>query len=415
MSSSTIHPASKAVGFYLPAPEGKAGQVHKSNEGKVPALFKPITIKNLTFSNRLGVSPMCQYSADDNFAATPYHLVHYGLFASRGVGSIIVEATSVSPEGPLSPHDLGIFTDAQAQALKPIVEYAHGFESTIGIQIGHGGRKANGQPLWVHLEQTVDKKAGGWPDEIVAPSAVEFRPNGNYPVPKELSTAEIKKIVQDFGSAAKRAVDAGFDFVEIHGAHGYLIHEFYSAISNKRTDEYGGLFENRIRFALEVTDAVKQAVGDDIPIFFRLSASDNDSTSKDAWVIDDTLKLVKELVAHGVDVIDTSSGGNSHNQDRRGNKQFVHLHLAKAIKQEFGDKVVVANVGGIRDPHLASQYIEEGLFDIALVGLPFLKNPGLAWEWADQLGVRINVANEYGWAFKPNIGQIIELIERSKI
>lgn len=413
MSSSDVTPAYKDVPYYLPEQPEVIGEAIKDQE--IPGLFKPVTVKGVTFPNRIGVSPMCQYSADDEMRATPYHLVHYGGFASRGPGLTIYEAAAVSKEGALSPHDLGLFNDDQALKLKEVVDYAHSYKSVVGIQIAHGGRKASGQPLFIHLEQTVDKEIGGFSDEIVAPSAIQFRPHGNYPVPNELSNEDVKSLVKRFGDAASRAVKiSGFDFVEIHAAHGYLIHEFYSSISNKRTDEYGGSFENRIRFLLEIIDSVKANVGDNVPILLRISATDNDSTNPDAWLIDDSIKLAHIVAEKGVDIIDISNGGNSHNQERRGMKSFTQFEFAKAIKDSVGDKLLVACVGAIDNAKKANEYIEEGSFDFALIGKGFLKNPGLAWTWADELGVTVKDSLQYGWGFHPNIPQIIELIERSK-
>lgn len=424
--SSTYETPNAQVPYYLPLqPEvlGKAIEPQPDNK-PIPKLFQPLSIKNVTFPNRIGVSPMCQYLAgsiskdgkpENTFLATPYHFAHYGGFTTRGAGLTIVEAAAVSAEGALSQKDLGIFNDEQAEKLKEIVDYAHGNQAKIGIQIGHGGRKANGQPIFIHLEQTIDKSIGGWGDKIVAPSAIEFRPKGNYPVPNELSREEIKRIIKDFGLAAKRAIEiSGFDFIEIHGAHGYLITEFYSAISNKRKDEYGGSFENRIRFLIEIIKEVKFQIGDKIPIFLRISAVDNDDTTNDAWTIDDSIKLAHIVAQEGVDLLDISSGGNSHNQARRGTKSFVHHEYAKAIKKSVGDKLIVACVGAINDANKANQAIEDGDFDLALVGKGFLQNPGLAWTWADQLGVRVHQSLQYDWGFHPKISQIVELIERSK-
>lgn len=415
MSSFDQTPTYKGTEYHL-WQQPHVGQAVGTTDGSpIPKLFRPLTIKGLTLPNRVGVSPMCQYSADSQLRATPYHLVHYGAWASRGAGVIFIEATAVSHEGALSPNDLGIYTDEQAEKLKDVVDYAHSYNSPIGVQLSHGGRKASGQPLFIHLEQTVDKSIGGFAEDIVAPSSVVFRPNGNYPVPNELSKAQIKQIVQKFADAAKRSVEiSGFDFVEIHAAHGYLIHEFYSAISNKRTDEYGGSFENRIRFLLEIIDAVNEAVGDKVPIFLRISADDNDSTSPDGWSIDDSVKLSKYVIERGISLIDVSSGGNSHKQNRRGNKSFVHLEFARALKKAVGPDFPIACVGGVDDAKTANEYVENGDFDLALIGKAFLKNPGLAWDWAIELGVKTTQSLQYNWPYNVNISQILELIERSK-
>ncbi|EGW35294.1 NADH-dependent flavin oxidoreductase [Spathaspora passalidarum NRRL Y-27907] len=414
---------SDVVPYYTPKQPVPAGTIYQEDDkAEVPKLFQPIQVGNLRLHNRIGVSPMCMYSADDKLEATPFHLIHYGSIVSRGPGITIVESAAVSHDGGLSPHDLGIWTDAQAEKLKPIVDFAHSQSQLIAIQINHGGRKASGQPLFVHLEQIADKSVGGWPDDVVAPSSIAFRPHGNYKVPHELTKKDIDRIVNDFGDAAKRAVEiSGFDAIEIHGAHGYLINEFYSPISNKRTDEYGGSFENRTRFLVEVIDNIKSKIPSTVPVFLRISAVEN-SPDPEAWTIEDSKKLADLVITKGISLLDISSGGNDYRQPPRsglskstdGPKEPIHVPLARAIKQHVGDKVVVATVGGLHeDPALINKYIEKGDFDLALVGRGFLRNPGLVWEFADKLGVRSHQSLQYGWGWWPNRQQVIDLIERT--
>ncbi|KAK6457104.1 NADH:flavin oxidoreductase/12-oxophytodienoate reductase [Scheffersomyces xylosifermentans] len=371
-------PSAKNVRYYAISQDTPAGTFYKMKaDDKPPKIFEQLQIKGLTLPNRIGVSPMCMYSADEKYQATPYHL-----------------ATAVSPDGPLSPHDLGIWNEAQARKLK---------EQLIGIQIAHGGRKASGQPPFVHLEEIADESVGGFPTKVVTPSPLEFRSSGNYRKPNELDVNGIKRIINDFGDAAKRAVEvSGFDFVEIHGAHGYLIHEFYSSVSNKRLDDYGGSLENRIRFLLEVIDN---------------NASDN-ITDEDGWSIEDSIKLANIVVGRGVDVIDVSSGGNSYKQRSRSmlydrGKPF-HEPFAKAIKKSIGNKGLVACVANLeRDAKETSQLIEEGSFDITLMGKGFLKNPGLVWRFADDLNIRTHQAGQYDWVYHPKKEGIYELIKRT--
>ncbi|RLV94022.1 NADPH dehydrogenase afvA [Spathaspora sp. JA1] len=412
---------STAVPYYTPRQPVPAGTfLPQSANDYIPKIFQPLTIGNIKIQNRIGVSPMCTYSADDDFQATPFHLIHYGAIVSRGPGITIVESTAVSPEGALSPHDLGIWSEKQAEKLKPIVEYAHSQDQKIAIQLNHGGRKASGQPLFLHLEQIADESVGGWPSEVVAPSAVDYRPHGNYLTPRELTKTEIKTIVEDFGDAAKRAVEiSGFDAVEIHGAHGYLVNQFYSSVSNKRTDEYGGSFENRIRFLLEVIDNIKSKVPESTPIFLRISAVEN-SPNPEAWTIEQSQQLAEIVIEKGISMIDISSGGNDSQQAPRSSlnskddKLPVHVPLARAIKQHVGDKVVVAAVGGLHeDPVLVKSLIDQGVFDLALIGRGFLRNPGLVWEFADKLGVRTHQARQFEWGFYPMKEQIVELIARA--
>ncbi|KAG7661597.1 uncharacterized protein J8A68_004865 [[Candida] subhashii] len=412
--------ASDAVPYYTPEQPVPAGTFYRENPDQIiPKIFQPLKIGNLTLQNRIGVSPMCQYSADSKFEATPFHFMHYSSIISRGPGITIVESAGVSPEAGLSPHDLGIWTDSQAEKLKQIVDFAHSQKQLVAIQINHGGRKASGQPLFVHLEQVADESVGGWPDKVLAPSAIPFRPHGNYYVPNELTKEDIKRIVNDFGDAAKRAVEiSGFDAIEIHGAHGYLVNEFYSPISNQRTDEYGGSFENRARFLMEVIDNIKSKIPE-TPIFLRISAVEN-SPRPEAWTIEESKQLADLVIEKGISLIDISSGGNDYKQPPRATVakktkgEPIHVPLARAIKEHVGDKVVVACVGGLHeDPQLVNQYLEDGVFDVALIGRGFLKNPGLVWEFADKLGVRLHQALQYGWGFWPERQQIIDLIERT--
>lgn len=386
-------------------------------EGKeLPKLFQPLKIRGMTIPNRIGVSPMCMYSAGKNFEATPFHLVHHGAFAMRGAGLIVLEATSVSEFGGLSPYDLAIYNDAQAKSLKPVTDFVHTQNGLIGVQIAHGGRKASGVPPFVHLEKVAEKSSGGWPDDVVAPSAIAYRPGGSYHTPKELTNAQVKQIVKDFGSAAKRAVQiSGFDFVEIHAAHGYLLNSFMSAFSNKRTDEYGGSFENRIRIVREVIDSVRENVPKDFPVFMRISGSENTPDDAELWTIEDSVKLCKLLADEGkIDVIDVSSGGNNYKQNARGPRLAVHAPLAKQIKEAVGDKLLVACPGKIRSAELAEELLENKSIDIAMVGTGFLKNPGLALQWADDLGVKVHAARQYGWAFAPDRQQMVEAIAEAE-
>ncbi|CAK7901894.1 hypothetical protein CAAN1_06S06392 [[Candida] anglica] len=265
------------------------------------------------------------------------------VFLLRGPGITIVEATTVSPEGALTVNDLGLFNDEQALKLKEVVDLARTQNQYIVIQLGHGGRKSNVVPPWVHLENASTKEEGGWPDKVFAPSPIQYRDGGSLVVPKELSVAEIERIIADIGSAAKRAVEiSGFDAIEIHAAHGYLINQFLSEISNKRTDKYGESFENRIRFLLEVIDSIKANVPADFPVFLRISASENTPDDPLAWTIEDSIKLVDVVVEKGIDLIDVSSGGNNYNQSARGFKEALHANLARAIKNSVGVRALVA-------------------------------------------------------------------------
>lgn len=325
-------------------------------------LFKPITIKSISFKNRVVMSPMCQYSATDGFA-NDWHLVHYGSRAIGDAGLIIVEATGVSPEGRISPGDLGIWKDEQIEPLKRIVDFIHSNGSIAGIQLAHAGRKASHQAPWLGSDQ-ITLENGGW--QTVAPSSIPYSIVEEPPV--ELDEAGIKKIIQDFRSAAQRTLDAGFKVLEIHAAHGYLMHEFLSPISNHRTDQYGGSFENRIRLLLEVTNAVKSVWPDNLPLFVRLSATD---WVDDGWNVKETVKLATILKNLGVDLIDCSSGGNAIDQK---------IILGPGYQVAFSDAIrktgiLTGTVGMITSAEQAEEILNEGKADMVLFGRELLRNP----------------------------------------
>ncbi len=341
-------------------------------------LFSPLTLRGVTFANRVWVSPMCQYSAV-NGVATNWHDVHIGAFASGGTGMIMMEATGVSPEGRISTQCLGLWNDEQAERLKPIVTFAHQMDTKIGIQLAHAGRKGSCLPPWSdHPMASLDE--GGW--ECVAPSAISF--GGKYPTPRSLSEIEIAELVAAFGSAAKRAVSAGFDLVEIHAAHGYLIHQFLSPLSNTREDEYGGSFENRIRFLLEIIDAVRSAIPDSMPLFLRISASD---WLDGGWTIDDSVALAKIAKVRGVDLIDVSSGGTSSG---------APVPVGPGYQVPFADQIrnqadiPTAAVGLITEPEQAEEIVSSGKADAVMMAREFLRNPRWPLFAAQKLGSEVN-------------------------
>lgn len=341
-------------------------------------LFSPLTLRGITFANRVWVSPMCQYSAVDG-VATNWHDVHIGAFASGGTGLIMMEATGVSPEGRISTQCLGLWNDKQAERLKPIVEFAHQMDTKIGIQLAHAGRKGSCLPPWSdHPMARVDE--GGW--ECVAPSAISF--GGKYPTPRALTENEISELVKAFGAAAKRAVITGFDLVEIHAAHGYLIHQFLSPLSNTREDEYGGSFENRIRFLLEIIDEVRSAIPDSMPLFLRISASD---WLEGGWTIDDSVALAKIVKIRGVDLIDVSSGGTSSG---------APVPVGPGYQVPFADQIrnqadiPTAAVGLITEPEQAEEIVSSGKADAVMMAREFLRNPRWPLFAAQKLGCEIN-------------------------
>ncbi|KIY64664.1 FMN-linked oxidoreductase [Cylindrobasidium torrendii FP15055 ss-10] len=395
-SSSTPAPN---VSFFTPLQDPPAGTatVPQPDNKPIPTLFTPLTIRGTTFQNRIFLSPLCQYSAENGFI-TPWHFGHLGGIFTRGPGLTIIEATAVTPEGRITPEDVGIWDDEHAEKLKAITEYAHSQNQKIGIQIAHAGRKASAIAPWLPGKNLATVEQGGWPDKVVAPSAIPFA--DDYTVPRELTKDEIKELVQQFADAAVRSVKAGFDVVEIHSAHGYLLSEFLSPSNNQRTDDYGGSFENRIRFPLEVVDAVRAAIPN-TPLFYRISGSENLETSlpdTPSWRAEDTARFAPILKAHGVDFLDVSSGG-THPAQKAVIGPAYQAPLAEAAKKAAPDLIVGA-VGMITDGHIAQNVLDKGQADVVLVGRPFQKNPGLVWSFADDLGVDITVAHQIRWGIK---------------
>jgi len=341
-------------------------------------LFDSLKIRGVDFSNRVWVSPMCQYSATNGVAST-WHDVHIGAFATGGAGLIMMEATGVTPEGRISTTCLGLWNDAQRDRLKPIVEFAHSQGSRIGIQLAHAGRKGSCLAPW-RDHPMASLSEGGW--ECVAPSAIAF--GGKYPTPRALTREEVAELVAAFAAAAQRAVLAGFDLVEIHAAHGYLIHQFLSPISNNRQDEYGGSFENRTRFLREITKAVRSAIPDSMPLFLRISASD---WLEGGWSIDESVVLAKELQVMGVDLIDVSSGGTSSGAPVPVGPGY-QVPFADRIRNEA--QIPTAAVGLITDPHQAEEVIASGKADAVMMAREFLRNPRWPLYAAGVLGVEVD-------------------------
>ncbi len=346
------------------------------------SLFDPMTIRGVTFTNRIWVSPMCQYSAIDGVATT-WHDVHIGSFATGGTGLIMMEASGVVPEGRISTACLGLWNETQRDRLKPIVDFAHSMGTKIGIQLAHAGRKASCLPPWSD-HPMASKEEGGW--DCVAPSAISF--GGKYPIPKALNIDEIKNLVESFAAAAKRAVTAGFDLVEIHAAHGYLIHQFLSPISNTRTDEYGGTFENRIRFFIEITKAVRRAIPEQMPLFARISASD---WLADGWTIDESVELCKLLKSEGVDLIDVSSGGTSSGAPVPVGPGY-QVPFATRIREE--SNILACAVGLITEAHQANEIVQSGRADAVMMAREFLRNPRWPLDAAKELNAEVTWPNQ---------------------
>lgn len=346
-------------------------------------LFSPLTIKSISLKNRLVVSPMCQYSAEDGFA-NDWHLVHLGSRAVGGAALVIQEATAVSPEGRISYGDLGIWKDEHIEKLKQITAFIHQNGSVAGIQLAHAGRKASHEIPWKGGAQIMEGLQS-WP--TVSASAVVF--TDGETVPHELSKEEIKGVVSDFKSAALRALKAGYKVVEIHAAHGYLVHQFLSPFSNQRTDEYGGSFENRIRFLTEILDGVKEVWPQDLPLFVRISATD---WKEGGWNIEESVKLAAHLRENGVDLIDTSTGGNITGVKIPLTPGY-QVPFAARIKQEAG--IMTGAVGLINTAQQAEDILSNGEADLILMARQMLRDPYFPMHAASELGEDIQWPSQY--------------------
>ena len=330
----------------------------------MPGLFDPLTIREVTFTNRVFVSPMCQYSSDDGYA-DDWHLVHLGSRAVGGAGLVMTEATAVLPEGRISPQDLGIWEDGHIDMLSRIVRFVHEQGSIAGMQLAHAGRKASTRRPW-EPSGTVPETEGGW-TKVVAPSALAFA--DSYPMPEALTIDGIQQVIASFAAAARRACQAGFRVVEIHAAHGYLIHEFLSPLSNRREDKYGGSFENRTRLCREVVAAVRSAWPKELPLFLRISATD---WVEGGWDIEQSVKLVGELKPMGIDLIDCSSGGNVPHAKIPVGAGYQTV-FAERIGRETG--VMTGAVGMITSPVQAEHIIRTGQADAVIMAREFLRDP----------------------------------------
>jgi 2,4-dienoyl-CoA reductase-like NADH-dependent reductase (Old Yellow Enzyme family) len=346
-------------------------------ENKNVPLFSPLTLRGVTFANRLWVSPMCQYSAPLDGIAREWHRVHIGSFATGGAGLIMMEATGVLPEGRISINCLGLWNDEQRDAYKPIVEFAHAMGTKIGIQLAHAGRKGSTMPP--SSDHPIASIAeGGW--SAPAPSEIAY---GKLSVPHAMSSDEVKKTVVAFGAAAERAVDAGFDLVEIHAAHGYLIHQFLSPLSNARSDEYGGSFENRTRFLVQIVGAIRAAIPESMPLFVRISATD---WVEGGWDLPQSIELARVLKNIGVDLIDVSSGALSDKQQIPIGPGY-QVPFAEAIKKEA--EIPTNAVGMIDEAEFANELVASGKVDAVMAARAFLRNPRWALDVAHELGADI--------------------------
>jgi 2,4-dienoyl-CoA reductase-like NADH-dependent reductase (Old Yellow Enzyme family) len=350
-------------------------------------LFEPLSLRAVTLRNRIAVSPMCQYSAVDGFA-NDWHLVHLGSRAVGGAGLVVMEATAVEPRGCITPFDTGIWKDDHVDFLSHIAHVLHANGAVAGIQLAHAGRKASTARPWEGGKLLAESE-GGW--QPVAPSAVPFL-DGD-PAPHELSVAEIQGIVEAFAAAARRALAAGFQLVEVHAAHGYLAHEFLSPLSNRRQDQYGGSLENRMRFALEVVEAVRAVWPGHLPLFVRISSTD---WMPGGWDIADSVELARRLKPLGVDLVDCSSGGSSPAQQIQLGPGY-QVPFAQRIRREAG--IPTGAVGLITTAQQAEQILRDEKADLILLAREFLRDPYFPLHAARELGAKLPAPVQYFRAF----------------
>lgn len=346
-------------------------------------LFQPIELRSVRMRNRVFVSPMCQYSSDDGLP-TDWHLVHLGSRAVGGAGMVMVEATAVSPKGRISPQDSGIWSDEHAKAFARITRFIRQHGAVPGIQLAHAGRKASTEVPW-RGDAAVPPERGGW--QPMAPSVIPFSPT--YPVPRGMRKQDIENLIEQFAAATQRARDAGFELVEIHAAHGYLLHEFLSPLSNHRVDEYGGSLENRMRLLLQVTKTVRAGWPSPLPLLVRISATD---WVEGGWDLPQSIQLAMRLKELGVDLIDCSSGGLVP-----GAKIVVRpgyqVPFSEAIRREA--KIATGAVGMITDPEHAEEIIAKGQADVVLMARELLRDPYWPLHAAEKLGVKVEWPEQY--------------------
>jgi 2,4-dienoyl-CoA reductase-like NADH-dependent reductase (Old Yellow Enzyme family) len=374
--------------LHVTTPAGRAGTDH---DRKVPEidLLSPLTIRGVTFRNRIAVSPMCQYCAQDGFA-DDWHLVHLGSRAAGGAALVMVEATGVTAQGRITPGDLGIWKDEHIEPLARIARFLHRQGAVAGIQLAHAGRKASCDQPWKGGESLKTPEQGGWP--VVAPSPLPFGETSSIPVP--LDEAGIDEVINAFIAGAQRALTAGFKVIEIHAAHGYLLHEFLSPICNQRDDRYGGSLENRMRLLLQVADRLRKVVPEELPLFTRISATD---WVEGGWDIEQSVELARRLKSLGVDLIDVSSGGAV---------PYARIPVAKGYQVPFarrireGADIRTGAVGLITDPQQANEIVTGGDANLVFLAREMLREPYWALKAQQALGEEPAWPIQYGYAVK---------------
>ena len=357
------------------------------------SLFDPFQVRDTTIPNRVMMSPMCQYCVEDGLA-TDWHRVHLGTRAVGGVGLVMAEATAVEPRGRITPHDLGIWSDDHAEALEPVTAFVRDQGSVPGIQLAHAGRKASRRPPR-HDREPLSPADGGW--ETIAPAATPYPDpdpdsDPDLVVTRRMDRDDISDVIEAFTAAAERAREVGFEVVELHAAHGYLLHQFLSPVTNDRDDGYGGNFENRTRLVREVTAGVRDVWPDDRPVLVRISATDW-LPDRDSWTLGDSVRLASDLAAVGADLIDVSAGGIHPDQRISESGPGYQVPYAERVRDEGG--VPVATVGKITEPTHADAIVRNGRADLVAVGRELLRNPYWALEAAHELGADVRWPTQY--------------------
>ncbi|KAN0045549.1 hypothetical protein ACTA71_005927 [Dictyostelium dimigraforme] len=372
-------------------------EANRNNDSN-PKLFSKLKIKNMKLKNRIVVSPMCQYSSLDGYF-NDWHFSHYSNFAKGGASLVIIEATSVVPEGRITYGDAGIWNDSQIDGLKRIVDFSHEFDTKVGIQLGHAGRKGSSIPLFLEGARNSnsipsnDPSGNGW--NVYAPSSIQWSDNMSIPI--EMSAKDIENVVESFKDAAIRCIKAGIDLIEIHGAHGYLINQFLSSTSNKRTDSYGGSFQGRIKLLLEIIKSVRSVWSTEKPLAVRISADEWVTENENGWNLNDSIKLSEILESLDVDLIDVSTGGNNSKQ-KITSKPLYQVPFSHEIKQSIvkrSGKLLVSSVGLITTANEAESILQSNSSDLIMFGRAFLRNPFLPIEFANQLKLRIDYTLQY--------------------
>ena len=354
-------------------------------------LLTPLKLRGVTFRNRIAVSPMCQYSADNGFA-NDWHLVHLGTRAAGGAGLVIVEATAVVPEGRITPKDVGLWSDDHIEPLARIARFVHSQGAVAGIQLAHAGRKASCDVPW-NGGAALSPAEGGW--QVVGPSPIAF--GLDSPTPVALTKEGIESVIAAFEAAARRALKAGFKLIEIHSAHGYLLHEFLSPLANERTDDYGGCLENRMRFVLQVAERLRAIMPEELPLFVRISATD---WAPGGWDDTQSVELAKHLKRLGVDLIDVSSGGLIPNAKIPMQKGY-QVPFARRIRDEA--EIRTGAVGLITDPDYANQIVTGGDANMVLIAREFLRDPYFALNAERALGGEPDWPVQYGYAVRRRV------------